>query len=192
MILGSTQIKGTTHVRHYHAAYIHGAGVSQYVAMHHAPKGESLVPFMLETLNKLKEQGFKIRWVLADRQYYCQDVLDAMKNNGFKLITPPKEYKQLTQIKMAYLNGTKGRVQRFYLGKMAKKGQIAPPHTGCWVVLLATRNHHLGRIRYQYRRGQITAQEACDCIFGLITNCPPRFFGRNFASKLQHYYKMRW
>jgi hypothetical protein len=191
-IKGTTLVKGAKWMRHYHAAYIHGAGISQFVALHHTAKGEPLSQFMTETLDDLIRQGFKIRWVMADREYYHEDVLDLVKARHLYLLTPAKEYKQLKAAKRAYLTGRKGRIQKFYLGQMAQAGKIAPPPSACWVVLLAADNYHLGRIRAQYLRGQISENLAMGQIIGFITNAPPQGRKRSFAAQLQAYYRQRW
>ncbi len=48
-IKGSKMVKGTRFIRHYHGAMIHGSGVSLYVGLRHVAKGESKIPFMIET-----------------------------------------------------------------------------------------------------------------------------------------------
>jgi len=192
MIKGTTLVKGAKRMRHYHAAYIHGPGFSQYVAVHHTAKGESMIAFMSETLDHLQLLGFKIQWVLADREYYNQEVLDLVKAKGGKLITPVKEYNQLQAAKRAYLQGKKGRIQQYFLGKMAQTGKKAPPPTKCWLYLIAKDDYHLGRIRQQYQRGQITEAMAMECMTGLITNVAPQRHGKGFANRLQAYYRQRW
>jgi hypothetical protein len=192
MIKGTTLVKGAKRMRHYHAAYIHGAGISQYIAVHHTAKGESMITFMGETIDHLQQLGFKIQWVLADREYYNQEVLDLVKAKGSKLITPVKEYQQLQDAKRAYLKGKKGRIQQYKLGQMAQAGKKAPAPTKCWLYLIATEDYNLGRIRQQYQRGQITEAIAMGCITGLITNAPPQRHGKGFANRLQAYYRQRW
>jgi hypothetical protein len=191
-IKGTTLIKGTRWMRHYHAAYIHGSEISQFVALHHTVKGEALVTFMANTLQDLQSMGFKIQWVLADREYYCQEVLDLVKSHGIPLITPAKEYKQLKDAKRAYLSGKKGRIQQFLLGQMAQAGKKASKPTRCWVVLVAQDEYNLGRIRTQYQRGQISEEVAMDHIIGFLTNASPRNRQHNFAARLQSYYRQRW
>jgi hypothetical protein len=192
MIKGTTLIKGAKRMRHYHAAYIHGIGISQYVAVHHTAKGESLTQFMNDIIDDLQSLGFKIRWVLADREYYNQEVLDLVKAKGCKLITPVKDYKPLQNAKRAYLQGKKGRIQQYFLGQMAQAGKKAHTPTKCWLVLIATKDYHLGRIRKQYQRGQISEAIAMECMMGLITNSSLQQHGKSFANRLQAYYRQRW
>ena len=151
-----------------------------------------MAKFMSDTIDDLQRLGFKIQWVLADREYYTQDVLDLVKVKGCKLITPVKDYKQLQNAKRAYLQGKKGRIQQYFLGQMAQAGKKAPVPTKCWLILIATEEYHLGRIRQQYQRGQITEAIAMECMTGLITNSSLQRHGKSFANRLQAYYRKRW
>jgi len=125
LIKGTTKLNGTHHARQYHGAMVHGGSASLYVALDHVVKGESKVPFLLDTARWLKKLGFKVKWALADREYYCYDVLAQLKARGIDVITVAKSYAQLKDAKEAYLSGRKGRVQSFTLKSGAKKGCVA-------------------------------------------------------------------
>jgi hypothetical protein len=192
LIKGTILIKGTHHTRQYHAALIHFDGFSQYVALHQMGKGESLLPFMIRTCERLQHLGFKIKWVLADREYYQEEIYEFFHITKIHLISPSKEYSQLKAAKIAYLEGKKGRVQQFVIAQATKKGQGNRKTTRCWIVLLAERAYHLGRIRIQYQRGQITLTMAMDHIFGLLTTRSPSHSSRMFPALIQKYYRTRW
>ena len=92
LIKGSKMVKGTRRIRHYHAAMIHGAGASLYVALQHVAKRQSKIPFMLETAQWLQGLGFNIDFCLIDREYYRQGIVDGMKLLGVHVIVPAKRF----------------------------------------------------------------------------------------------------
>ena len=103
LIKGSRMVKGTRHIRHYHAAMIHGAGVSLYIALQHVAKGQSKIPFMIDTTRWLQRLGFHIQFCVVDREYYRQGILDGLKQVGVDVIVPAKEWKRLKNAKRDYL-----------------------------------------------------------------------------------------
>ena len=136
LIKGSRMVKGTRRIRHYHAAMIHGAGTSLYVALQHVAKGQSKIPFMIETARWLQELGFDIEFCVIDREYYRQGILDSMKLLGVDVIVPAKEWKRLRNAKKDYLIGSKGRIQKYYLAQGARTGRRAKK-SRCWIILQA-------------------------------------------------------
>ncbi len=191
-IKGSTLVKGTRFIRHYHAAMVHGGGVSLYVALDHVAKSQSKVPFLLETARWLKTLGFKVKWALADREYYRHGVLAGLKRLGVDVITPAKDYPRMRAAKEDYLLGRKGRVQAFQLGTKAKKG-ARTLYAACWVVICPVRDAgSLDAIRAKLRQQKMTLDEACGKLFGLLTTAAPQGHGRGFPGLVLRLYRMRW
>ena len=60
MIKGTTLLKGTNKMRHYHAAMIHYGKTSLFVRTRHIRRGDNLVPFMESTILWLIALGFEI------------------------------------------------------------------------------------------------------------------------------------
>jgi hypothetical protein len=191
LIKGTTKVKGTHHARQYHGAMVHGGGASLYVALDHVAKGESKVPFLLDTAQWLKTLGFKVKWVLADREYYSYDVLSQLKAKGIDVITVAKNYAQLKDAKIAYLSGRKGRVQEFTLTSGAKKGRKARS-IRCWLVLYPKKKYHLKAILRDLKYGAMTMAQASKRLFGLITTAAPQGHGKKFPALIRKLYRMRW
>ena len=144
-------IKGTRRIRHYHAAMIHGTGASLYVALQHVAKGRSKIPFMIETARWLQGLGFEIEFCVIDREYYRQGILDGLKHLGVDVIVPAKEWKRLRNAKKDYLDGIKGRTQRYYLIQGGKKGRRSKK-TRCWLVLHARGNQRIDELKREYKQ----------------------------------------
>lgn len=191
LIKGTTKVKGTHHARQYHGAMIHGGGASLYVALDHVAKEESKVPFLLDTAAWLKKIGFKVKWALADREYYSYSVLSTLKAQGIDVITVAKDYKQLRCAKEAYLAGRKGRVQSFTIKSGAKAG-CKVQSIKCRLVLYPKKKYSLAAIRRDLRHGAMTMDEACERIYGLITTAAPQGHGKKFPALIRRLYRTRW
>jgi len=191
LIKGSRMVKGTRHIRHYHAAMIHGAGVSLYVGLHHVAKGQSKVPFMIETAQWLLKMGFEISYCVVDREYYRQGVLNALKQLHIDVITPAKDYKRLGTAKRDYLMGIKGRTQQYSLSQGARTGRIAKK-VKCWIIFHARGYQRLDEIKRDFQQGMRTLKDASDQIYALITTRAPQYSGSRFPLQTRRVYKMRW
>ena len=191
LIKGSRMVKGTRRIRHYHAAMIHGAGVSLYVALQHVAKSQSKIPFMIETARWLQGLGFNIEFCVIDREYYRQGIVDGMKHLGVDVIVPAKEWKRLKNAKKDYIIGKKGRTQQYYLIQMGKKGRKSKK-TRCWIILHARGNQRIDTIKRGYHQNLITLEEACNQIYALVTTRAPQYAGSRFPLQSKRIYKMRW
>ena len=60
-------VKGTRFIRHYHAALIHGGGISLHVAADHVARGQSKIAFLLDTARWLQSLGIVLKCALLDR-----------------------------------------------------------------------------------------------------------------------------
>jgi len=190
-IKGSKMVKGTRRIRHYHAAMVHGGGVSLFVALEHVAKGRSKVPFLLSTARWLESLGLEVTWVLVDREYYRHGVLAGLKGIGVDVVTPAVNHGPLKRAKLDYLLGRKGRVQRFSVGTGNRKGRKTLHHS-CWLVLYPRGTQSLRAIRGAYRRGLLTLDEAAEQLYGLITTAAPQRHGRSYPRTLRRLYKKRW
>ena len=191
LIKGSKMIKGTRWIRHYHAAMIHSEGVSLYVAMHHVAKGESKVPFMIETARWLQNLGFEITFCVVDREYYRHGVLEHMKQLGIDVIVPAVNHKKLQNTKRAYILGQKKRIQRFNVIQAGKKGRRSKK-VNCWVILHARGNQRIDEIKRDYRQNLKFLSEASDQLYALVTTRAPQYAGSRFPLLTRKTYKMRW
>src|SRR5271157_786300 len=190
-IKGTTQVKGAKYARQYHAAVIHAWGLSLYIALDHIAKGRSKDVFLLDTTRWLKSLGFKVKWALADREYYSYGVLSGMKTLGTNVIVPAKDYAQLEVAKEAYLLGRKGRVQSFWVATGGKKG-AKTKCARCWLVLNSDGSHPLSVLRWAIRQEIASVAAASREIFGLITTAAPQGHRRSFPERILELYKMRW
>ena len=191
LIKGTTKVQGTHHARQYHGAMVHGGGMSLYVALDHVAKGDSKVPFLLDTARWLKNLGFKIKWALADREYYSFAALNSLKALGIDVITVAKDYPQLRKAKEAYLSGRKGRVQAFTIKSGAKKG-CKIQSLKCWLVIYPKDKYHLQAIRRDLRHGAMTLTDACERLYGLVTTAAPQGHGKKFPALIRKLYRTRW
>lgn len=149
------------------------------------------MPFLLDTAAWLKKIGFKVKWALADREYYSCSVLSAFKEQGIDVITVAKDYKQLQKTKEAYRAGRKGRVWSFTIRSGAKAGSIARSMQ-CWLVLYPKKKYSLQAIRRDLRHGAMTVDGACKRTYGLITTAAPQGHGKKFPALIHRPYRTRW
>jgi hypothetical protein len=184
-------VKGTKRIRHYHAAMIHGNGASLYVALQHVAKGQSKIPFMIDTTRWLQGLGFEIKFCVIDREYYRQGILDSMKRLGVDVIVPAKEWKRLRNAKKDYLNGIKGRTQRYYLIQGGKKGRKSKT-TRCWIILHPRGKQRIDELKREYLQKLKTLDEDSQQIYALITTRAPQYSGSRFPLQTKQTYKMRW
>ncbi|WP_457557541.1 transposase, partial [Candidatus Harpocratesius sp.] len=191
MIKGSKMVKGTTRIRHYHGAMIHGLHKSLYIGCHHVAKGESKIPFMLDIVDWLLNLGLKIKVCVIDREYYRQNILKSFKNRGIHVITPAKNYKQLKNAKREYILGNKGRIQTFTIRTKNKKNRKRKL-TRCWVHLFPRGKQRLNDLKSAYRQGQLSLDKVCEQLYGLITTIAPQYRSKSFVYLIKRYYKMRW
>jgi hypothetical protein len=54
---------------------------------------------LLDTATWLKSLGFKVKWALADPEYYSCDMLASLKTQGIDVIMVAKDYPQLRRAK---------------------------------------------------------------------------------------------
>jgi len=191
LIKGSRMVKGTRRIRHYHAAMIHGAGVSLYVALQHVAKSQSKIPFMIETARWLLNLGFKIEFCVIDREYYRYGILDSMKQLGVDVIIPAKEWKRLKNAKKDYLKGVKGRIQQYYLIQGGKKGRKSKK-ARCWILLHPRGKQRIDEIKRDYCQNLKTLDEASQQIYALVTTRAPQYAGSRFPLEIKRTYKKRW
>src|SRR4030065_604524 len=136
--------------------------MSLSVALDHLAKANSKVPFLLDTARWLKNLGFKIKWALADREYYSFAALNSLKAMGIDVITVAKDYPQLRKAKEAYLSGRKGRVQAFTIKSGAKKAGRSKPQRAA-PITAPTLKYPWEPIRRALRHGPITLTDAWEC-----------------------------
>ena len=190
-IKGSRMVKGTRMIRHYHGAMIHGLHKSLFVGCHHVAKGESKIPYMLDTADWLLNLGLEIKVCVIDREYYRQNILKSFKDRGIPVITPAKNYKQLKKAKKEYILGNKERIQAFTIGTKNKTNQKRK-FTRCWVHLFPRGKQNLSDLKYAYRQGRLSLNETCEQLYGLITTIAPQYHSKSFVYLVKRYYKMRW
>ena len=191
LIKGSRMVKGTRRIRHYHGAMIHGEKKSLFIGCHHVAKSESKIPFMVQIADWLLNLGLNVKVCVVDREYYRHSVLKSFKQRDIDVITPAKNYKQLKNCKQEYLNGIKGRTQRYELGTKVKKHQKRKIMR-CWVLLYARGNQSLATIKTDYSQGRLSLIEASRQMYALITTIAPQYHSKSFVYTIKRYYKMRW
>jgi hypothetical protein len=169
----------------------HGVGASLYVALQHVAKGQSKIPFMIDTTRWLQGLGFEIKFCVIDREYYRQGILDSLKLLGVDVIVPTKEWKRLRNAKEDYLNGVKGRTQRYCLTQGDKKGRRSKT-TRCWIILHPRGKQRIDELKRDYLQKSKTLDKASQQIYALVTTRSPLYSGSRFPLQTKWTYKMRW
>jgi hypothetical protein len=190
MIKGTNRQKGTRKMRHYLCFSILSRGIHLYAGLKHVASGQSKIPFILKFLQHLLDLGFKLRFVLMDREFYRAELLDKIKAMGGEVIVPAKKYKQITQFLTEYLKGTHGRVRKYtFSSKTAARCRFSQ-HV--YVIIKAKNQFTLQGIKRDFKAGTISSEDARRCLFVIMTTQKPRSKMSSWASRTALFYRKRW
>ena len=98
MIKGTNRQKGTRKMRHYLGFSILSKENHIFAGLEQVASGESKVPIILNFLDNLLTTGFKLNYVLMDREFYRTGLLASIKKMGGNVLIPAKAYKKIKTI----------------------------------------------------------------------------------------------
>ena len=190
MIKGTTRIKGTKKMRHYLAFSILSKGKHLFAGLEHVAKGQHKTPIINKFLNYLLNMGFKIRYVMFDREFYEAELIKKIKTMGSNIIMPAKLYKKPKQFIKAYLQGKGNRVRRYKIssapGKKCRFSQVV------YLIATAKKGYTLLGIKRDLKRGNLTLKNAMERVFIIMTTGKPKGKDGSWASRILRFYRKRW
>lgn len=190
MIKGTNRQKGTLKMRHYLGFSILSRETHLYAGLEQVATGQSKIPIILEFLEKLLKLGFKLGFVLMDREFYRAELLDGIKGMGGEVIIPAKKYKKIKQFLTDYLKGTHGRVRKYAFSSMTAAKYRFSRHV--YVIIKAKNQFTLQGVKRDYRAGRISLDDARKRLFLIMTTEKPRGKTSSWASRTALFYRRRW
>ena len=190
MIKGTNRQKGTTKIRHYLGFSILSREIHLYAGLEQVPTGKSKIPIIIKFLDHLLNLGFKLRYVLMDREFYRTELLDEIKGMGGNVLIPAKAYKKVKKIIEEYLNGEGNRVKKYtFSTNPAAKYRF---FQNVYLILKAKRGFSLQDVKRDYQSGRISLKVARTIIFTIMTTEKPKGKISSWASHTSQFYKRRW
>jgi len=190
MIKGTNRAKGTKKMRHYLGFSILSRETHLYAGLEQVATGQSKIPIVLNFLEHLLNLGFKLGYILMDREFYRAELLDKIKGMKGEVIIPAKKYKKVKQFLVDYLKGTHGRVRKYtFSSKTAAKCRFS---RHVYVIIKAKNQFTLQGVKRDYRAGKISLDDARKRLFLIMTTQKPRGKTNSWASRTALFYRRRW
>jgi len=194
MIKGMNWQKITLKMRHYLDFSILSRETHLYAGLEQVATGQSKIPLILKILEKLLKLGFKLDFVLMDREFYRAELLDRIKGMEGEIIVPAKKYKKIKQFLTDYLKETHGRVRKYtFSSKTAAKCRFSQ-HV--YVIIKAKNQFTLQGVKRDYKAGRISLDDARKrlflILFLIMTTEKARGKTSSWASRTALFYRRRW
>ncbi len=190
MIKGTIRQKGTTKMRHYLGFSILSRGIHLYAGLEHVATGKSKIPIIIKFLDNLLNLGFKLNYVLMDREFYRTELLDEIKRMGGNVLIPAKMYKKVKKIIEEYLNGEGNRVRKYTFSSAAEAKHRF--FQNVYLIIKPKRGFSLQGVKKDYQSGIISLKVARTRIFIIMTTEKPKGKTSSWASRTSLFYKRRW
>ena len=190
MIKGTNRQKGTKKMRHYLVFSIFSRDTHLYAGLKQVASGQSKIPIILKSLQHLLDLGFKLGFILMDREFYRAELLDKIKGMGGEVIIPAKKYRKIKQFLTDYLKGTHSRVRKYtFSSKTAARCRFS---RHVYVIIKAKNQFTLQGIKRDYKAGKISLDDARKYLFLIMTTQKPRSKTSSWASRTALFYRKRW
>ena len=188
MIKGTHRQKGTKKMRHYLGFSILSKNVHLFAGLEQVAKGQSKIPIILNFLDPLLDLGFRLRYVLMDREFYRAVLLYEIKARKGNTLIPMKEYKKVRRMIEAYIKGEGNRVRRYTFSSATEAKHRFFQHV--YLIIKAKRGFTLQGVKRDYRK--ITINDAWKRLFAIMTTEKPKGNTNSWASRTSLFYRRRW
>ena len=190
MIKGTNRQKGTKKMRHYLGFSILSRGIQLFAGLEHIAKGQSKIPIIIRFLDLMLDLGFELNYVLMDREFYQAELLDEIKGMKGDVLIPTKSYKKIKQMIIEYLQGTGNRIRKYTFS--SAPGAKCRFFQNVYVIFNAKKGHSLLEVKRDFRKGNLTLNNASKLIYAIMTTQKPRGESSSWASRTSRFYKKRW
>jgi len=193
-IHGTTKAPGTRRVRKFLGVLIKSKMLRVFTHFDLVHKGIHHDEFVKAALGELLSWGFKIHRVLADRWFANRGVLEWCKDHHIKYVGPIQKRKNIIALIHKYLKTGGTALFEFAMqGDPSRYGTKNPLHV--WIFFIARGGERIGDVRQQYKKKQLTLDEATAKIHVfVVTSRPPS--GKQARAAwmrgLARVYKKRW
>ena len=169
-------------------------GLHQVIANFKIYKRQDKPPLFESVLNRLLVHGFNIKHALLDRGFYRKRILTMLFARKITVILPGRKCKQTKQMIEEYVKSKGGRYCKGFMKLSYIKGQ---GQSYFWfdILLVAKRKHRLYEIKRDYRKGELSLDEASRRVFPLIVllaNSNGISKLRGNESYIRDLYRQRW
>lgn len=185
---------GTKHKRKYIALMIKSGSTYLYYGVDLVKKHGSNVPFMIQIIDRLIQQGFTIKYVLGDRWFPTYDFLSELSVRGVNYIGPYKKYAKIKKLLVNYLKKG-GKFMDVYFIKGAPAQFYHSPQLQVFLIFTNRRGKRLREIRKEYLMSGKKPEEFLDQIMVMMTTfVPPRGkkSQQSWAIRMCQLYEDRW
>jgi len=190
MIKGTNRQKGTKKMRHYLAFSVLSKNVHLFAGLRQVATGQSKIPIVIEFIEHLLNIGFKLGFVIMDREFYRAEILDEVKGMGGNVLIPAKNYKKVSELKEEYLKGIGGRIRK-YTFSSATEAKFRY-FQNVFLIFNAKKKFSLLDIKRQFQQGKLSLKEASKNVYAIMTTKKPKGKESSWASRSSKYYKKRW
>lgn len=190
MIKGTTRQKGTNKMRHYLGFSVFSKNTHLFAGLEHVAKNQSRVPLVINFVEYLFDKGFKVGFVIIDREFYRAEILDEIKGMGGNVLIPAKDNKKIKNFKEDYLKGKAGRIREYLFS--SAPGAKHRFFQKVFLVFDAKKKLSLLDIKRQFQRGELSLKDASENIYAIMTTEKPKRKNSSWASRRSKRYKKRW
>jgi hypothetical protein len=190
LIKGTHRQKGTKKMRHYLGFSLLSRNTHLFAGLEHVAKGQSKIPIIIQFLDHLLELGFKLKYVLMDREFYRAELLDEIKGMKGDVIMPAKQYKKIQQFISDYIQGKGNRTRRYTFSSSTAARCRFFAHVN--VIIKAKKGYTLRGVKRDFKRGSITLKDVQKRLFAIITTEKPKGKRSSWASRTSLFYRHRW
>jgi len=190
MIKGTNRQKGTKKMRHYLGFSILSRNIHLFTGLEQVAMGQSKIPIIIKHLDKLLDLGFKLKYVLMDREFYRAELLDEIKGMKGNTIIPAKKYKKIKKFIEEYLNGKGNRVRQYtFSSNIAAEFRF---FQNVYLIIKARRGFTLQGVKRDFQCGRISLKDARHRLFTIMTTEKPKGKTSSWASRISLFYRRRW
>lgn len=175
---------GTKRKRNYLGVMIKSGTTYLYCGVDIIKKKHSNVPYMLDTIDWLKEKGFIIKHVLADRWFPTQEFLIELAARKIPYIGPYKKYAPIKRILVKYLKAGKN-----YIVPYTFKG------INVWLIITNGQGRRLREIRTEYLTKTKSEKDCLKELMVILTTYQPpkgKKSKQGWAVQICNRYHKRW
>lgn len=189
--MGTHKQKGTQKARMFQAMALQGCGVTLFSEFRLLRYKQYRAKHIGIASEWLKWQGFKLNYLLMDREFYRVSLVKELKTRGWGVIIPVKKYFRVRMAMKAFLLGLRNLVAPYFFVQ-TQKTKPWPSSVHVSLALIGHNGESALKIRDDFRRGIINFDEAMNKLSGFITTLRPRKNTARWCRWLVVTYKKRW
>jgi hypothetical protein len=193
-ITGGYNGPGTNVRRNYLGIMLKSGTTYLYCGVEMIKKGESNVPFILQTVDRLIQKGFKVHYLMGDRWFPTYELLSELEVRRIPYLGPYKKWAGIKRIIEHFIRTGKDYIVSYTI-KGAPAKWYHSPSIQVWLILTNPRGRRLEEIRKEYLSGAKSMKDCMKEIMVMVTTDKPpkgRKARQGWAMQICLHYKHRW